>query len=158
MRITVQSEKDSFFWLKVKFYFGEKKIKKCGILGQKSGIPFIFLLIISRRIILHNLMLQFIKFIDFAISDDRTLSLETFTRTIKLWNIFTQIIDTYYYLHPTFQIRKACSSVSQENCKIKYLYAKWRWMKITSFQSNPERSSISLILVTQESQMKRSRG
>lgn len=70
---------------------------------------FSFFLIISRRIILHNLMLQFIKFIDFAISDNRTLSLETFTRTIKLWNIFTQIIDTYYYLHPTFQIRKACS-------------------------------------------------
>lgn len=43
-------------------------------------------------------MLRFIKFIGF-LSDDKTFIIRSYLHgTIKLWSIFMQIIDTYYYL------------------------------------------------------------
>lgn len=95
-----QPEKDAFSWLEKKLKaINLSSILETGFLVVLlSGIASVFFLIISRRIILHNLMLRFIKFIGF-LSDNKTFIIRSYLHgTIKLWSIFMQIIDTYYYL------------------------------------------------------------
>lgn len=95
-----QPEKDGFSWLEKKL----KAINLSSILEKERlenrfwrqvfllfyylELPPFFFLIISRRIILHNLMLRFIKFIGF-LSDNKTFIIRSYLHgTIKLWSIF----------------------------------------------------------------------